>query len=233
MNDSGRFIRIGPLSLFALIAMLFLSTLAVLSITTANASYNLGQLQADGMEQQYDAEAAAQTFLSLVDSQYSSATITAQRDATERATAERASRATRDAASAANDNGADSSSAQAAPGSANASTQQQDAISNAGDGSLDAQKTREIAESSARSAASSISSSIEQLAIDAAASVSSDIVATAQINGSTITAQFACPNGRVLDIEVELGSGGTFRVIKWNMSAKVNSAEPEMLWSGM
>lgn len=233
MNDSGRFIRIGPLSLFALIAMLFLSTLAVLSITTANASYNLGQLQADGMEQQYDAEAAAQTFLSLVDSQYSSATITAQRDATERATAERASRATRDAASAANDNGADSSSAQAAPGSAAAAAQQQDASSNAGDESLDAQKTREIAESSARSAASSISSSIEQLAIDAAASVSSDIVATAQINGSTITAQFACPNGRVLDIEVELGSGGTFRVIKWNMSAKVNSAEPEMLWSGM
>lgn len=241
MNDSGRFIRIGPLSLFALIAILFLSTLAVLSITTANASYNLAQLQADGMDQQYEAESAAQTFLSLVDSRYSSATTSAERDATERANAARAAQAAANAAQASASDAADGTTGDAAAtdaatdgaGDATGDASTQDTAAQDASALASAQEAREIAEYSARSAAGSISGSINQLALEAAASVDSRIAASAQIKGSTITAQFACPNGRVLDIEVELGSGGTFRIIKWNMTAKVNSAEPETLWIGM
>lgn len=146
MNESQSSVRIGPISLFALIAVICLATLAVLSIATSNATYRLTTLQADSMAQQYQAETAAQTFVARIDAGYADATVTAERAAAQKAAAEKAA---------------------------------------------------------------------------------------AELDGSTITAQFTCPSGRVLDIELELGSGGTYRITKWNMTAKVNSAETDTLWSGM
>lgn len=192
MAKSAKTIRIGPLSLFALIAMLFLSTLAVLSFTTAKASLNLSELQSTSMNQQYQAENAGQQFLALLDRQYANGSISP---------------------SAASSSGASSSSA------SNAESLIDD-IAN-------------IAAAPPAASSGAPSSPVDSLAKEAAASISPDIVATASINGSTVAAQFACPNGRVLDIEIQLSSGKTLHIVKWNMTAKVNSAEAGNLWSGM
>ncbi|MEI3376462.1 MAG: hypothetical protein V8R08_01235 [Coriobacteriales bacterium] len=200
MNESQSSVRIGPISLFALIAVICLATLAVLSITTANASYRLTTLQADSMAQQYQAEIAAQNFLARIDARYadatSAATRAAQRAAAEKEAAEIAARVNPDAAT----------------GTATTGT-------SAGE--------------NAAVAAGSLAEALPAICAEAAAATGDVIDVAAQLDGSTVTAQFTCPSGRVLDIEVELGPGGTYRITKWNMTAKVNTAETDTLWSGM
>lgn len=150
MNQSTPSVRIGPISLFALIAVICLATLAVLSINTARASLNLAQMQAESTTQQYAAESAAQEFVAQV------------------------------------------SAGGTAPSAASlASITSQVQANNAG------------------------------------------VTITSGITGPAVTAQFACPSGRILDIAVEVGQGGSYRITKWNMTAKVNEAEGDILWSGM
>lgn len=60
-------VRIGPISLFALIIILCLSVLAVLSITTARAELSITQRQADTTTETYQLERVGQTFLAEVD----------------------------------------------------------------------------------------------------------------------------------------------------------------------
>lgn len=62
-------VRIGPVSIFALIIILCLSVLAVLSISTANAGWALAQRQASYTADLYDNEQAGQRFLMSVDDQ--------------------------------------------------------------------------------------------------------------------------------------------------------------------
>lgn len=69
MNEQSGSVRIGPISMFTLIAVICMAVLAVLAIATANASYNMAKLQADSIKEQYVAESAAQDFVALVDSQ--------------------------------------------------------------------------------------------------------------------------------------------------------------------
>lgn len=187
MSESTKNIRIGPLSLFALIAMLFLSTLAVLSITTAEASLNLSTLQSDSMKQQYQAENAAQRFVALLDSRYSNGSIIT--------------------------------------GPALPTT--------TSDNSANAEQLIDSALSDGQSGDNAPTSPVDALAKEAAESVSTNIVGTASISGSTVTAQFTCLNGRILDIELTLGANNAISVDKWNMTAIVNNAEAETLWSGM
>lgn len=213
MNESQTSVRIGPISLFALIAVICLATLAVLSIVTANASYRLATLQADSMEQQYQAETAAQSFLARVDVAYADATNAAQRAAAQRAAAEKA------AAELAARTGA-------TPGGAAAGAQDA-ATAGTTTGAQD------VATEDAIVAAGSLEDSLDAICAEAAATTGDAIDVSAQLEGSTLTAQFACESGRVLDIEIELGPGGTYRITKWNMTAKVNSAETDTLWSGM
>lgn len=150
MNESSPPVRIGPISLFALIAVLCLATLAVLSISTARASMTLAEMQADSVIQQYAAESAAQDLVAQVD---------------------------------------------AIGGSPSG-----DALASA--------------------------------AAKAQASAQEGITVSAALDGANVTASFACPNGRLLDIELAPQDGG-WRIVKWNLVAKVNSAETETLWSGM
>lgn len=213
MNDSQSSVRIGPISLFALIAVICLATLAVLSIATSNATYRLTTLQADSMAQQYQAETAAQTFVARIDARYADATVTAERAAAQRAAAEKAAA---ELAARTGQSDASSSAPAASPATAG-----------------DPATTQDAASTSAITAAGSLASALSTICDEAAAATDDVIEVSAELDGSTITAQFACPSGRVLDIELELGSGGTYRITKWNMTAKVNSAETDTLWSGM
>jgi pectate lyase len=161
MSSSGESVRIGPISIFTLIAVICLAVLSVLAVTTASASLNMAKLQASSMTQQYGAENAAQTFLAQVD--------------------ERANAAT------------------------GSGTDRANAIS----GSL-----------------STITKSVQSKASDG-------VTVTASTKDANVNAQFACEDGRVLDISIELHADGSYKIAKWNMTAKRNDAQTENLWSGM
>ena len=60
-------VRIGPISVFALIIIICMAVLAVLTISTANASLVLSQRQAVATQELYLDETAAQTFLAEMD----------------------------------------------------------------------------------------------------------------------------------------------------------------------
>ena len=60
-------VRIGPVSVFTLIIIICLAVLAVLTISTANASLVLSQRQAVAAQELYLDETAAQTFLAEID----------------------------------------------------------------------------------------------------------------------------------------------------------------------
>lgn len=62
-------VRMGPLALFTLVAVLCLATLAVLSLSTANATLTMAQRRATATTQLYLDEAAAQTFMATLDEQ--------------------------------------------------------------------------------------------------------------------------------------------------------------------
>ena len=68
MTTRGRgSVRIGPISLFALVIILCLAVMAVLSVTTAQATYAAAERQASFTTDTYANEQAAQEFVSDVD----------------------------------------------------------------------------------------------------------------------------------------------------------------------
>lgn len=60
-------VRMGPISLFTLVIILCLAVLAVLAVTTANASYVMTERQAAATRATYDGERAGQELLAAVD----------------------------------------------------------------------------------------------------------------------------------------------------------------------
>lgn len=73
MTTSGRgSVRIGPISLFALVIILCLAVMAVLSVTTAQATYAAAERQADFTADTYANERSAQEFTANVDAVLSS-----------------------------------------------------------------------------------------------------------------------------------------------------------------
>lgn len=60
-------VRIGPVSLLTLVIVLCIATMAVLSITTAQATYAATERQAAFTEDTYDNESAAQRFVAGID----------------------------------------------------------------------------------------------------------------------------------------------------------------------
>lgn len=175
MNDA-RSVRIGPLSLFTLIAVICLATLAVLSITTASASYDLARLQADTATRQYDVERVAQGFVARVDATWTAST---------------GSIAAGSTATPASD----------APG--------------------------------ASGAPEGLAATLPDIAAECESAAGGSVHVDATLADSTLSARITCPDGPELDVELELGEGGTYRITSWNMTAGKNSAPTETLWSGM
>ena len=66
-NLRNRNVGIGPVSLFALIIIVCMATLAMLTVSTAHSSLVLSQRQAEATQELYLSETAAQTFLADLD----------------------------------------------------------------------------------------------------------------------------------------------------------------------
>lgn len=60
-------VRIGPISIITLIAVLCMAVLGILAISTANATYTISNRQADATASMYCNEAAAQQFVAELD----------------------------------------------------------------------------------------------------------------------------------------------------------------------
>lgn len=69
MARSNGSVRIGPISLFALVIVLCLAVMALLAFTTAQANLSLVERQANSTKQLYEDELAAQTFVANLDEQ--------------------------------------------------------------------------------------------------------------------------------------------------------------------
>jgi type II secretory pathway pseudopilin PulG len=66
-------VRIGPLSVLAVVGILCMSVLAVLSVSTSNASLVIAQRQANAISDSYLAERAAQDFVASLDEELAKA----------------------------------------------------------------------------------------------------------------------------------------------------------------
>ena len=68
-QDTGsRNVRMGPLALFTLVAVLCLTVLAMLAVSTSNATLALAERRAEATKQLYLDELAAQSFVAALDS---------------------------------------------------------------------------------------------------------------------------------------------------------------------
>lgn len=73
-QGSAENVRMGPVALFTLMAILCLSVLAVLAIATANATRSLSERRADATTQLYLDETAAQTFVATLEGELADGT---------------------------------------------------------------------------------------------------------------------------------------------------------------
>lgn len=150
MTTRGRgSVRIGPISLFSLVIILCLAVMAVLSVTTAQATYASAERQAAFTADTYANERAAQAFTANVDAVLSS-------------------------------------------------------VRSSGGG-----------------------------ATEALAAVKEAFRGEAQIDGTTIKANFSTDSGRALAIELEVNADATYTITSWKATTLwTENGAGETLWSG-
>ena len=78
MSASHGSVRMGPISLFTLLIVLCLAVMAVLSVTTSQATYVLAQRQANATVALYANETAAQNLVAHIDQTLSQARVQGQ-----------------------------------------------------------------------------------------------------------------------------------------------------------
>ena len=98
-------------------------------------------------------------------------------------------------------------------------------------GAVDQEVSDASGDSSTRVAA--VDGALDDIVAQVQESAGSKVTVAAQTSGDGINAQFACKNGRVLDVEIAIQSDGTYEIAKWEMTATENEAQSEDLWSGM
>lgn len=211
-------VRMGPVSLFALIIALCLAVMAVLSISTAKATYASTQRLADSTTELYTLEQSGQQFVANIDAALANAyghdsgvaaleaagdglLEGAQNDSVH------ASLLVGDAASGASTDGAADSSADGAAEGATEETIDDGTGADAGtDASVDAQAN---ADASAEEAAAS-------------SGYNPDVIAT-----------FTTDSGRCLVVQLAVNSDGTYQILQWKSSTLwTSNTGNDVLWSG-
>lgn len=211
-------VRMGPVSLFALIIALCLAVMAVLSVSTAKATYAATQRLADSTTELYTLEQSGQQFVANVDATLANAyghdsgvaaLETAGDGLLEGAQSDsvHASLLVGDAASGASTDGAADSSADGAAEGATEETIDDGTGADAGtDASVDAQAN---ADASAEEAAAS-------------SGYNPDVIAT-----------FTTDSGRCLVVQLAVNSDGTYQILQWKSSTLwTSNTGNDVLWSG-
>lgn len=216
-------VRIGPVSVFALVVILGLAVLAVLSAATAHASYTEAQAQADFTRSAYVNDAAAAQALADIDAALAKAasarevtTVDAEwgdADATAAMSAENAE-AENDSGSTRGEQGA----ANAEQGAANAEQGAESAASPA-------------AESSAASAPDLDAAMAAVSAVLPQGQVADGCTAESSVDGASVYMTFSTEDGRTLDVELTVRNDFTYSLERWAVTTAWNQ-EPEetKLW---
>ncbi len=198
-------VRIGAISVFALVALICLSVLAVLALSTANASLTMSQRQAVAMQELYLAETSAQEFLAGVDAVLAES---------------------REEANQSDGTGVIFST----PESTGAMTVAQDEQGNA---LFDENKVKVVVEdgedasSAGEAAAKVVNAQLKRICNQARDTVDGKVQVMASVVGNKLYGEFSCENGRVLNIIVTVRNNATYRIDKWKMSAVQNEEEPQ------
>lgn len=204
----GEHVRIGPISLLTLIAVICLAVLSALAFTTANASLTMAERQATATSELYLDEKAAQVFLAGIDDVLASARDGAAAPAS---------------ASRTGDGSQADGSARSGEGARTGSSSQSAARSRS------AARTRIDAEA----AASLVAQSLIDIRRAAQLDTDGEVEIWASVNGNEVSAEFSCANGRTLNIVVTMQDGATYSIDQWKMSAVQNEEQPEgRLWTG-
>ena len=209
-------VRIGPVSVFALVVILGLAVLAVLSAATAHASYTEAQAQADFTRSAYVNDAAAAQALADIDAALAKAasarevtTVAAEwgdADATAARSAEKAE--------AENDSG----STRGEQGAANAEQDAESAAPSASEASA-------VSAPDLDAAMEAVSAVLPQ------GQVADGCTAESSVNGASVRMTFSTEDGRTLDVELTVRDDLTYSLERWAVTTAWNQ-EPEetKLW---
>ena len=209
-------VRIGPVSVFALVVILGLAVLAVLSAATAHASYTEAQAQADFTWSAYVNDAAAAQALADIDAALAKAA-----SAREVTTAD------------AEWGDADATAAMSAE---NAEAENDSGSTRGEQGAANAEQDAESAAPSA-SEASAVSAPDLDAAMEAVSAVlpqgqvADGCTAESSVNGASVRMTFSTEDGRTLDVELTVRDDLTYSLERWAVTTAWNQ-EPEetKLW---
>lgn len=227
-------VRIGPMSLFTLIVVICMAVLAVLTLSTANATYVMTNRQATATTELYLDEAAAQEFVAGISDVLASARTDASLDDEDgegdEALYESVIDEDADVDDAAVDDAddvGDADEAEAVESDGEDDADGEDAED------ADAIESETATASSAKKPARLVEDSLINLRDQVQASSNGRVAVTASMVDSAVHAEFSCENGRVLSIVVTIRDDATFRIDKWKMTA-VQNEEPSSgnLWTG-
>ena len=222
-NQQTQRVRIGSVSVFALVVIICLAVLAVLAFSTANASLTLTQRQAVATTELYLDETAAQEFLGGMDSILASVrTADATSQADSQIEFER-----NEWGNVAYDKNGLVVVVETEAGNGSGSAAGADAPAAGKSTASAAADAKQGAQTAGAAGAAAVAQALPDLCASAREITNGQVTATAQAFDNRIKAEFSCENGRTLNIVVTIRNNGTYRIDRWKMSAVQNEEPPQ------
>ena len=209
-------VRIGPVSVFALVVILGLAVLAVLSAATAHASYTEAQAQADFTRSAYVNDAAAAQALADIDAALAKAASAREVTTVDAEWGDADATAAMSAENAEAEN--DSGSTRGEQGAANAEQDAESAAPSAPEASA-------VSAPDLDAAMEAVSAVLPQ------GQVADGCTAESSVNGASVRMTFSTEDGRTLDVELTVRDDLTYSLERWAVTTAWNQ-EPEetKLW---
>lgn len=209
-------VRIGPVSVFALVVILGLAVLAVLSAATAHASYTEAQAQADFTRSAYVNDAAAAQALADIDAALAKAASAQEVTTVDAEWGDADATAAMSAENAEAEN--DSGSTRGEQGAANAEQDAESAAPSASEASA-------VSAPDLDAAMEAVSAVLPQ------GQVADGCTAESSVNGASVRMTFSTEDGRTLDVELTVRDDLTYSLKRWAVTTAWNQ-EPEetKLW---
>lgn len=209
-------VRIGPVSVFALVVILGLAVLAVLSAATAHASYTEAQAQADFTRSAYVNDAAAAQALADIDAALAKAASAREVTTVDAEWGDADATAAMSAENAEAEN--DSGSTRGEQGAANAEQDAESAAPSASEASA-------VSAPDLDAAMEAVSAVLPQ------GQVVDGCTAESSVNGASVRMTFSTEDGRTLDVELTVRDDLTYSLERWAVTTAWNQ-EPEetKLW---
>lgn len=216
-------VRMGPVSLFALIIALCLAVMAVLSVSTAKATYAATQRLADSTTELYTLEQSGQQFVANVDATLANA----YGHDSGVAALEAAGDGLLDGAQ------SDSVHASLLVGDAASGASADGAADGAAEGATEGAATGGAAEETIDDGTGTGASADASVDAQANADASAEEAAASSGYNPDVIATFTTDSGRCLVVQLAVNSDGTYQILQWKSSTLwTSNTGNDVLWSG-